>query len=415
MGIQVTKACGLDIHKKFIVATIIDNEHCTIENRFNRVQKDLLNLKEWILENRCDVVACESTSDYWLPIYEMLENRVKVIVGNARDIKAISHKKTDKVDSAWIAKLALHNLIPASRIPDKESRELRSLIRLRKTLVGKRTDIKNEIHYTLDSCLFRLSSVLTDIFGKSGMIILSGVTSGKPISEILADLPTRMQKHVEKITEVLETNLPQTAIIRIKCCLDLIKELDSQIGIIMQLVSQLVANKKHEIRILTSVPGVGYLAAVTLIAEIGDFKDFPSGDKLASWLGIVPKVYQSADHLKTGAITKRGSKVARWILIQVANAAARSKNTKFGEFFNRKIGIIGFGKTIVALARKIVIIIWHLMINNELYEETEGTRKMEVYIPKSKEPKYLSLDEILDLIRNANIYLKESDPHRETG
>ena len=122
-----------------------------------------------------------------------------MIVGNARDIKVISHKKTDNVDAAWIAKLALHKLIPASRIPDPETRDLRSLIRLRKLLVEKQTDLKNQVHHILDSCLFRLSTVFCDTFGKSGMLILTGVTDGKPVEEILATFPTRAQKRSEGV------------------------------------------------------------------------------------------------------------------------------------------------------------------------------------------------------------------------
>jgi len=116
----------------------------------------------------------------------------------------------------------------------------------------------------------------------------------------------------------------------------------NQITIIMQMVNQCVKNHQRTIRILTSVPGIGYLAPVTLIAEIGNFNDFESGDKLASWVGLVPTVKQSADHLRMGSITKQGSSVARWILIEIAQAAVRSKSTRFSTFFTRIVGVIGF-------------------------------------------------------------------------
>jgi len=247
------------------------------------------------------------------------------------------------------------------------------------------------------------------------MRILTGVIEDSSIEEIIAALPPRIQKRAEEIKGILETNIPQTSILRIKCCLDLIRELDIQIRIIMEMVGHLVREKKRSIRILTSVPGIGYLAAVTIIAEIGDFKDFSSGHKLASWLGLVSKVNQSADYLKMGTITKRGSKVARWILEQVAHTSARSKNTRFGSFFQRKVDAIGFEETIIAIARKIVTIIWHLMVNDEEYEEREDNKKPDVRIPKSREPKYLSLDEILSLIRDVNVFLKSPDPEGEAG
>jgi len=137
------KACGLDLHKKFIVAAVVDQDGITAEQRFSRMQTDLLLLKDWVNYHGCEVVACESTSDYWVQVSDLFAGRIPMIVGNARDIKALSHKKTDKIDAVWIATLALHDLIPASRVPDREQRDLRSLIRLRKFLVEKRTDLKN--------------------------------------------------------------------------------------------------------------------------------------------------------------------------------------------------------------------------------------------------------------------------------
>ncbi|OPZ68725.1 MAG: Transposase [Verrucomicrobia bacterium ADurb.Bin474] len=197
------KAYGLDLHKKFILAAITDRGGTTVEHRFSRTQTDLFALRDWVLFHGCEVVACESTSDYWIQVSDLFAEKIPVIVGNARDIKAISHKKTDTIDAVWIAKLALHDLIPASRIPDPETRDLRSLVRLRKFLVEKRTDLKNQVHHILDSCLFRLSTVFSDIFGKSGMLILTGVTDGKPVEEILATLPARTRKRSEENQSIL--------------------------------------------------------------------------------------------------------------------------------------------------------------------------------------------------------------------
>lgn len=403
------KACGLDIHKRFILAAVIDQNDAMTELRVNRTQTDLFALKEWVLFHGCEVVACESTSDNWVQVYDLFGGHIPVIVGNARDIMAISHKKTDKVDAAWIAKLALHDLIPASRVPEKERRDLRSLVRLRKFLVEKRTDLKNQVHHILDSCLFQLSKVFSDIFGTSGMLILTGITEEKTIEDILAALPARTRKRSEEIRTVLETTLPESAIVRMQCCLNLIKEIDDQIEIILQLVHRHVTRQTRLIRILTSVPGIGYLAAVTLIAEIGNFRDFTSGDKLASWAGLVPTVNQSADHLRMGAITRRGSRMLRWILVEIAHAAVRTRSSRFYSFFTKKVGLIGFGKTIVAIARKIVTILWHLVVNDEEYEEPEGNIKQEIRIPKAKLPKFLTLNEMLRVLAEANIFLKQSD------
>ena len=169
-------------------------------------------------------------------------------------------------------------------------------------------------------------------------------------------------------------------------------------------------NFHQEMKILKSVPGIGNIAAFTLIAEIGDFSDFPSGDKLASWLGIVPNVYQSADKLRTGSITKRGSDHARWILTQVAHSATRSHNNDFRRFYDRKKPIIGTGKAIIALARKIASLIWHLITNNKFFNHSDKCPKNPSKMVKVRIPSIVTLEEILRIFQEAAIVLKDPDP-----
>jgi len=408
---QIHVSAGLDLHKKFILATLLSDTGLKKQLRFERTELGLLALKEWTIENKCEIVACESTSDYWVPVYEMLEGHVTVIVGNARDIKMFSHKKTDKVDSELIAQLALKGMIRPSRVFPREHREFRSLVRLRHKLVQKRTDIKNEIHHILDSELFRLSSVLTDLFGKSGTLILRGLVNGMPMDEVIAMLPPRVRKKTDQLNEIVQTTVSPGAIFRLNHCLNLIKCMNEEIDVLTKGILQLAnENFRHEMKILKSVPGIGNIAAFTLIAEIGDFSDFPSGDKLASWLGIVPNVYQSADKLRTGSITKRGSDHARWILTQVAHAATRSHNNVFRRFYDRKKPIIGTGKAIIALARKIATLIWHLITNDEFFNhEDEGAFNTSKLV-KVSIPSIVTLEEILKISKEAAIVLKEPDP-----
>lgn len=166
----------------------------------------------------------------------------------------------------------------------------------------------------------------------------------------------------------------------------------------------------REYNFLLTVPGVGEIAAFTLLAEIGDFNDFPSGDRLASWLGIVPKVYQSADHNSRKSITKRGSRLARWILVQVAHAAAKRKVSIFYDFYESKKEVIGKGKTTIALARKIITIIWHLITNDEVYEDKYARPKKANKIPSIKIPLTLTIEEAIKLFREASQVLKAPDP-----
>jgi transposase len=190
----VNKACGLDIHKRFSIATILSRSGEKKQQRFSRDEEGILALKNWVISEQCDVVACESTSDFWVPIYDSLIRHLPVIVGNARDMKAFTHKKTDKIDSEIIAQLALNKMIQPSRVFVKNQREFRSCIRLRIKLVEKRTDIKNEAHAILISEMLHLKGVLTDIFGKNGILILSGISSGKTIDQIMESLAPNVRK-----------------------------------------------------------------------------------------------------------------------------------------------------------------------------------------------------------------------------
>lgn len=411
MNTTIKVAVGLDLHKKFILGTVISDTGQMIQERFERTKEGLFLLKSWIIEHQAEVVACESTSDYWVQVYDLLNNIVPVIVGNAHDIKVLSHKKTDKIDSAIIACLALHDMIQPSRVFPQSHREFRNMIRLRHKLVQKRTDIKNQIHHILDSEMFKLSLVLSDLFGTSGMIILQGMINGMQLDDILLMLPPRVRKRDEELRSVLGYTLSPDALFRLNLCLRLIRCLDEQIESISGSAKKYAyKNYKRQMEILLSVPGIGEIGALTLLAEIGDVSDFSSGDKLASWVGVVPQVSQSADKLRTGSITKRGSVHVRWILTEVAHAATRSRSNKLRDFFEQKKKSLGFGKTIIALARKIILLIWHLLTNNELYSDPQYPPKHSNPCVSIKIPKILTIEELIQILSEANIYLKKKDP-----
>lgn len=411
MTTDIKVAVGLDLHKKFILGTILCQTGQMIQERFERTKEGLFSLKKWILGHHADVVACESTSDYWVQVYDLLNGIVPVIVGNAHDIKVLSHKKTDKIDSEMIARLALHGMIQSSRVFTRSHREFRKLMRLRHMLVQKRTDIKNQIHHILDSELLQLSSVLSDLFGASGMILLQGMVNGIPLDDLIPMLPPRIQKRGDELRSVLSTTLSPDALFRLSLCLRLIRVLDEQILTITESAKVYAhENKGREMEILMSIPGIGEIGALTLLAEIGDITDFSSADKLASWVGVVPRVAQSADKLHTGSITKRGSVHVRWILTEIAQAASRCRLNSLRVFFERKKKMLGSGKAIIALARKIITIVWHLLSNDELYSDPQYLPKRSSHFISVKIPQSLTLDELITILVEANVYLKKKDP-----
>lgn len=411
MTANINVAVGLDLHKKFIIATVLWQTGEMIQERFERTREGLFSLKTWIIGYRADVIACESTSDYWVQVYDLLNKEIPVIVGNAHDIKVLSHKKTDTIDSQMIARLALHGMIQPSRILPEKHREFRKLVRLRHSLVQKRTDIKNQITRILDSELIHLSSVMRDIFGPSGRLLLNGVVNGVPLDELIPLISPQKRKKEKEIRSILSHTLSPDSLLRMNCCLRLIRCLDEQIDEITEsALAYAHKNHKREMEIVLSVPGIGPIGAITILSEIGDFKDFPSAEKLASWIGIVPRVAQSADKLYTGPITNRGSVHLRWILTEISHSAARSNMNGLRAFFERKVKEIGKAKAIIALGRKIISIVWHLLSHDELYSDPQFPPKRSPELVSVKVPKSPSLDELLQILAEANVYLKKKDP-----
>jgi transposase len=364
-------ACGVDVHSKFILATILSSDGLKLQDRFETSLDDLLKFKSWLRENGCHKVALESTGNYWLPIYHVLEGSVNFILANAYQIKHIPGRKTDTLDSEWIAELCLKNLISPSRIFTQDHRELRSLTRARESLIKVRTKIKNRVTHELEAACIKLSSVIADVFGKSGRHIVDGLLNGMDLEKILESIPSgRVRKNKEEIRGIIQANLSPSQIFLLRSHLNTIDALTKQIKEIDGKISDQISNRNEDMRIALSMPGMGFISASTILAEIGDFRDFSSANKLAAYCGLVPSVYQSAGKLINGHITKHGSPHIRRILIEVAHAIILTKKlSKLKKFFLRIKARRGAKIGIVALARKVLCILYHLLVSRELYQD----------------------------------------------
>lgn len=356
-----------------------------------------------MIEENCPIVAMESTGIYWIPIHAVLEGIVKVQVANAYKIKNIPGRKTDLKDSEWIAELCINGMIESSRIFPKEDREVRNLTRAREAIVNSRSQVKNRIHAILDTANIKLSSVFTDLFGKSGIELVKGITSGQPIDAIISGTDNLwIKKRAEEIQQAVKGTLGTTQTFVIKECLEVIKTIDSRIKNIDVEISNRMKARNDDLKIAMSMPGIGFIAGSTILAEIGDIRDFKTPDKLAAWTGIVSSVYQSANKLSLGRITKQGSKHLRWILVEVANAVIKIKGkNKLKKFFLRVKARQGFKKAIVALARKILCILHHLLTNREFYTEDGETPAKKNKIPKENVTMTMTADEMIKILSEA--------------
>jgi transposase len=405
------KACGADIHKNTIVATILSINGMKSQAEFGTTLPELLRFKEWLIHNGCDMVAMESTGTYWIPIYSVLEDSIDIIVANPFMVKHIPGKKTDAIDSEWLAELCLKDLIVPSRIFRKNDWMLRNLTRSREALVKIRTQLKNKIHKDLTSSHIRLSSVVTDIFGKSGMHIIRGLLDGQSIDEIIEGIPSRrIKKRADEIKTSIENNLDPSQIMLIESSLQLIDSVQRKIDELDLDIHAKINPRLTDLKIAMSVPGIEFTSAATILAEIGDYRNFATPEQLASYFGLVPFVNQSAGKLHTGSITKHGSKHLRWILVQVAHAASKKQGSKLRKFYLRVRSKKGAKVAIVALARKILCILHHLLTNQEMYEEPGVTKRQKpVGADQLSIPRKLTAQEMVDMLLKMGYELRKID------
>ena len=402
METQKNIVCGADIHKKFIMATILSRDGNKIRGRFGMTLDEIVRFKEWVINSNCEAVAIESTGVYWIPIYTVLEGIIEVILANAYKVKHTPGKKTDKRDSKWLAELCLNGMIEPSRIFPKDDRDIRSLTRTREKLVNNSTQMKNRIHKELESACIKISSVLSDIFGVSGMKIINGLLEGKNIDEILKMITSKaILKKEQELRQAVTISLDPARILLIRTYLNLIEKIESQIEILNNEIMIRMQKLKEDLEIAMSMTGMGFTSASTILAEIGNIKDFETAEQLASWCGLTPKVSQSADKLVTGSITKQGSKHVRRMLVQVAHAISKSRNSKLKRFFLRILAKKGRKKAIVALARKVLCILHHLLVNREKYQDSEMSKTKKVKLNWASSPIQMTEQDMINVLVDA--------------
>jgi transposase len=288
----------------------------------------------------------EPSANFWIRIYDKLEDEgVEVKLSNPLRTKAIAEAriKTDRIDAKTLAYLLRGDLVAESYVPTRKNRERRALIRHRASLIQMRVDIKNRTHALLDK--HELTHTYADLFGKQGLEWLRSL-----------QLPTPDQEILQSNLQIVETLTNQ------------IRSMDIQIAE--------DATSEEKAKLLMTMPGVDYYAAMVLLSEIGDVHRFSSDEKLVSWVGLAPQVHQSGETNWTGHISRKGSKRARWILGQCAQSA-RQHDPRMREFYERIERKHGPQKAVVAVARKMLAIMYVMLIRNEPYrgENAELTQQ----------------------------------------
>lgn len=396
--------CGADIHKDLIVATIAaTNQDGIIEyiqSSFSSQNFDLVRLKAWLIEHHCFEIAMESTGKYWIPVFNVLEGEIKVFVVHPKYTKAIKGKKTDKKDSKWIADLFKHDLLKFSFIPPKEIRELRELSRYRIKLIAMRSSERNRYQNSMTISNIGLASILSDPFGKSSRAVMKEVIRSSSVTEEkISKLLERNAK--KKVKEVLQSlvgsHIESDQRLKMNIASQHMDQIDSHVRRLETEMAIRCIPYATLINLLLDIPGISYLSAMTIIAEIGtDMSVFETSKQLACWAGLAPANNESASKKKSVRISKAGSYL-KPLLVQCALAAINSKSNPYYRIkYNRIKKRRGHKKAIIAIARMILVNIYHILSTGEVYSPCD----MEQIINPKPVKKVMTIQNAIEFLQS---------------
>jgi transposase len=298
----VKRGCGLDVHKKEIVATVGGTGLKSETRTFQSTTRSLTELKEWLLALDVTHVAMESTGVYWKPVMNILEpGGFSIMVVNARHIKYVPGHKTDKKDSAWICKLLRAGLLKGSFVPSREQRDLRDLTRYRRKLVQQQSAEHNRMIRIFEDANLKLSSVFSNIRGKTCTAVIDAVIGGETDPDKLAELCThwRLKSSREEITLAVEGHFTEHHKFMIRAIRESIKNIEAEIEHLDKEIERRMKPFEERIQQLCDVPGMSKTSLRELLAEIGvDMEVFPTAEHLASWAGLSPGNNESAGKKK---------------------------------------------------------------------------------------------------------------------
>ena len=380
MKVTFQTCCGVDVHKSFLVATIIKTtggiEPSYQKKRFSTFNNSILEFKKWLLENECFYVCMESTGKYWIPVFNLLEDEINVTIANPKWVKAVKGNKDDTKDSKWIGDLFRLGLVRGSYIPCKKIRILREFTRYRYKLVSCRSSEKNRYQNALTVCNVALDSVVSDIFGKSSTSIIdyllqqSGTSIDHEViaSKLLRSLKTKEDAVIESIEGYQMTDSQKYRMHLVRAHMDYItaaiKDVDSEIESLITSDT----DYQNAVGLLCTIPGVKYDSAVTIISEIGiDMSQFCTSKRLCCWAGLTPGSNESAGKKKSVRITRAGVYL-KPALVQCAHAAVKSdKSPYYKKKYESLVKRRGKKRAIIAIARMILTAIFQMLTTGEIW------------------------------------------------
>ena len=367
--------CGLDVHKKKISACLLgagDAADTILIKEFGTFTDEIEQLRTWLAEHECPIVAMESTGVYWRPVHNILEGEVEVILVNARHIKNVPGRKTDIEDSRWLAGLLQHGLLRGSFIPAKEIRYWRELGRSRRKNTEAIGDYKRRVHKLFESANIKIDSVVSDLFSMTGRNLISRLLSGTftlSLTDVQECARGRLRDKAQELYRSIQGFFEEHHRFLLAGMMRILKTLEQENEEISARMKELMQAQQDLLNRLDEVPGISELSAQYVLSELGPELDtFPNAAALAAWAGLCPGKNESAGKRKSGRspVTKHHLKS---IMIEIAWAAVKKKGSYYRDKYWRLRYRLGPKKAIVAIAHRIVKALFAIIKHGERYKE----------------------------------------------
>ncbi len=412
MKVVYQTCCGVDVHKSFLVATIIKTtsgvEPSYEKKRFSIFNNSILQFKQWLIENDCYDICMESTGKYWVPVFNLLEDVINVTIANPKWVKAVKGNKDDTKDSKWIGDLFRLGLVPGSFIPSKDIRILREYTRYRYKLTSCKSSEKNRFQNALTVCNVALDSVVSDVFGKSATSVIdylieqtdNSINHEEISSRLLRSLKKKSDSVIESIEGYQMTDSQKYRMRLVRAHMDYII---STINDIDTMIETLIAPYENAVQLLCTIPGVDRNSAITIISEIGiNMAQFSSSKRLCCWAGLTPGNNESAGKKKSVRITRAGVYL-KPALVQCAHAAVKSNispyyKTKYERILKRR----GKKRAIIAIARMMLTAIYLMLSSGETWNPSD-LYKIDMPQPLVEKQKEKAIKQALKLLRSEGI------------
>lgn len=364
------RCAGLDVHKESVVATIKINDYPDQTRTFGTFTEDLVELKNWLASHQIKHLAMESTGVYWKPVFNILEDFFEIMLVNARHIKYVPGHKTDCKDSAWIAKLLMSGLLKGSFIPPQQIREMRELYRYRKKLVSQRVAERNRLQKILEDANLKLSSVVSDVFGKTGWAIICSLIDGHTDPAFLASQAKgTLKKKINQLISALNGKLTDHHRFMLETSKLALENIQQQTDRIDRRLEEYIQLHTTKVELLETIPGVSHETVKGIVSEIGfDMSVFPTAQHLASWAGVCPGNNESAGKKKSSRVTQ-GNRILKTVLVESAWAASRMKQGWMREKYHKLAARRGKKRALMAIAHKILNAVYYVLQNMVPYQD----------------------------------------------